>query len=216
MDIRRIFRSCRRDVLLLLLFGGMLISLSFTEFIASLRPAVSFQELLEGREIREGSHVAGNVVCAFDYFASKSSYTRYKDGSRSGDKKSGNYYLIPGSSMEFMGLKSRQADVNALNRLSKETFDYLADGPEPKTEIFMQGIVKAMNEEVAEYYYDYMEELLGYSREDLQAHGEPLLVEYVNFRAVQIVFAAGIVMLFLAVWLLIRRYRRDAAFALSY
>ncbi len=153
----------------------------------SLKPAVSFQDIIDGEEVKEGTHVAGNVVYAMDYFASESSYTKYSDGSRSGSKKkSGNYYLIP-TATGYIGLKSREADVSALNDLSDETFEFISCGAEPKTEIFMQGTVKKMDNKLAGYYQDYLEEL-GYTQEEIDEMGQPLYIEYVSFGAVRVMF----------------------------
>ena len=115
MDIKKLFRSIGRDTLMLLVLGGMLIYLSAEDFVVSFKPAVSFQDMLEGTKVKEGSHVAGDVVYSLGYFASETTYTKYKDGSRSGDRKNGNYYLIP-TAEGFVGLKSRQADVAGLDK----------------------------------------------------------------------------------------------------
>ena len=48
-------------------------------------PAVSFQEILDGEEVKAGSHVKGDIVYVLDYFATESTYTQRSDGSRSGD-----------------------------------------------------------------------------------------------------------------------------------
>ena len=62
MDIKKLFRSIGRDTLMLLVLGGMLIYLSAEDFVVSFKPAVSFQDMLEGTKVKEGSHVAGDVV----------------------------------------------------------------------------------------------------------------------------------------------------------
>lgn len=206
--MKRLFRILGRDVLILMMFGGMLLYTTFSDFIVSLKPAVSFEDMLDGAKINAGDHVAGNVLYALDYFASQSSYTRYKDGSRSGDRKSGNYYLIPAGE-GFIGLKSREADTAALNKLSDESFELLNGGPEPATEIFMQGAVHTMEPQLAGYYKEYLRDF-GYTEEEIDAMGEPLVIEYTSFRAAQIMFGVGILLILLAVWILVRRYKWDA------
>lgn len=206
--MKRLFRIFGRDVLVLLMFGGVILYTSFSDFMISLKPAVSFEDMLDGEKVKEGDHVAGNVLYALDYFASQSSYTRYKDGSRSGNRKTGNYYLIPVSDGGFIGLKSREADVTALNKLSDETFENLEGGPEPVIEIFMQGAVRPMETDLAKHYNEYLESF-GYTKEEIKAMGDPLVIVYVNFRAAQIMFAVGILLILLVVWILARRYKRD-------
>lgn len=204
------FLSCfSKGTFMLLMFGVIMICISAVDTFISLKPAVSFQDMMDGEEVKKGTHVAGNVVYAMDYFASESSYTKYSDGSRSGSKKSGNYYLIP-TATGYIGLKSREADVSALNDLSDETFEFISDGAEPKTEIFMQGTVKKMDNKLAGYYQDYLEEL-GYTQEEIDEMGQPLYIEYVSFGAVRVMFLIGVLLILLGFFLMWRRYKRMEA-----
>lgn len=204
--MRKLLSCLGRDVVMLFLFGGMIVGMSVGDAFVSFKPAVSFEDMLDGEEVRAGTHVAGNVVYALDYFASESSYTRYRDGSRSGSKKSGNYYMIPTAS-GYIGLKSRQVDVSALNALSEETFEYLTSGTEPSTEIFMQGSVEVMEEELTGYFREYLEEM-GYTEAEIEDMGQPLVVQYVSFAAVRIMFAIGLVLIFLGGFIIWKRYKR--------
>lgn len=206
MSIKKFFGSFGRDTFILLAFGIALIAMTASDFIVSLKPAVSFQDMLDGKEVKPGTHVAGEVVYALDYFASETTYTQYKDGSRSGGSKSGNYYLIP-TATGYVGLKSRQVDVSDLNKLSEETFDYMMSGTEPTTKITMQGHVKVMEDDVAGYYRDYLEDM-GYTEAEIEAFGEPLVVTYVSFVSVQVMFALGVVLILLALLLVLGRYKR--------
>lgn len=73
MKIGNLIRSLNTGVLALLAFGGMLLYMCAADLVVSFKPAVSFEELLEeGKELKPGSHVEGNVVYALDYFASES------------------------------------------------------------------------------------------------------------------------------------------------
>ncbi len=207
MDIKKLFRSIGRDTLMLLVLGGMLIYLSAEYFVVSFKPAVSFQDMLEGTKVKEGSHVAGDVVYSLGYFASETTYTKYKDGSRSGDRKNGNYYLIP-TAEGFVGLKSRQADVAGLDKLSEETYNCIENGTEPATKVFMEGTVHAMESDVAKYYRECLQEQ-GLTDAEVEALGQPLVIKYVSFNAVRIMFALGIVLLLIMVLLIRVRYRRE-------
>ncbi len=201
------FLSCfSRGTFMLLLFGIILICFSAGDTFISLKPAVSFEDMLDGKEVKTGTHVAGNVAYALDYFASETSYTKYSDGSRSGDKKSGNYYLIP-TATGFIGLKSRQKDVSALDDLSDETFVYLTDGTEPQTEIFMQGTVKVMEDKLAGYYREYLEDM-GYTQGEIDDMGQPLFIDYVSFGSVRAMFIIGVALVCLGFFLMWRRYKR--------
>ena len=208
MKIGNLIRSFNTAVVMLLLFGGMALYMSIPDLIISFKPAVSFEELLEdGTQLKAGSHVAGNVVYVLDYFASESSYTKRSDGSRSGSRKSGNYYMIPAATGCF-ALKCRQADVDALNSLSEETFDYMMSGTEPSTEIFVEGKAELLEGNLAGFYKEYLGEL-GYTEAEIQQMGEPLVVRYVNFMAVRIGFVLGLVLVLLGLLLLRAGYRRE-------
>ncbi len=209
MKIGNLIRSFNTAVLMLIFFGGMTLYMSIPDLIISFKPVVSFEELLEedGAQLKAGGHVAGNVVYVLDYFASESSYTKRSDGSRSGSRKSGNYYLVP-SSNGYFALKSRQADVETLNQLSEETFTYLTSGTEPSTEFFMEGKVELLEGNLVKYYQEYLEEL-GYTTEEIVELGEPLVVRFVSFTAVRVMSGIGLVLLILGLLLLRINYRRE-------
>lgn len=207
MDVKRFFSGFGREIFILLLFGGMLLVMNARPFVISLMPAVSFQDMLDGKEIKAGSHVAGDVVYTLDYFASETTYTKYRDGSRSGDHKNGNYYLIP-TSEGFVGLKCRQVDVSDLNKLTDETFDYLNGGAEPVTRPFSQGIVEEMEEEIRKYYWEYLEDM-GYTEAEIETLGTPLVIRYTSFGGVRIMFAIGILLVGAAFFILWRRYKES-------
>ncbi len=153
MDIKRFLEGFGKGTLLMLFVGGIMLYQTTSEFLVSLKPAISFADMLEeGTVLRPGDHVGGEVVYALDYFATESTYTRYSDGSRSGDRKAGRYYLIPTAS-GFVGLKSREQDVAALDTLSEETFTYLESGAEPSTQIYTEGIVQVMEGDEAGFFY---------------------------------------------------------------
>lgn len=204
MDIRKLFGAFGKDVLILLVMGGVLLFQSAPDFFVSLKPAVSFADMLEGKEVKAGTHVAGDVIYVLDYFASESTYTQRQDGSRSGSRASGNYYLIP-TAEGFVGLKSRQADVATLNAITDETFSYMETGVEPVTTIRMEGSVKVMEGTLVNYYKEYLTDM-GYTESEITAFGDPLVIQYVSFTAVRVMFAIGVVLVALAVLILCRRY----------
>ncbi len=204
MNIKNLIRSIRMDIIMLLTFGGILLFQTTPDFFVSFKPAVSFEQMLDGEEVKAGSHVAGDVVYVFDYFASQSTYTKRSDGSRSGSRKSGNYYLLP-TSTGFIGFKSRQSDVEALNALTDETFRFLETGTQPTTTVFVEGTVSVMEDKIAKYYREYLVDL-GYTETEIDEMGEPLLIQYVSFNAVRIMFAIGVVLVILAILLLRHRY----------
>lgn len=203
----RFFRCLTKGWLLLLLFGGALTVFSGEAFVISMKPAVSFQDMTDGTEIKEGSHVAGNVAYSLDYFASETTYTRYQDGSRSGNRKNGNYYLIP-TAQGFAGLKCREADVPDMNKLTEETFALLEGGPEPSTEVFFQGRAEKMEGNLVKYYQEYLTDM-GYSEKEIAVMGEPLVIRYTSFGAVRVMFAIGVALLVVAGIIFGIRFKRE-------
>lgn len=203
----RFFRCITKDLLILLVMGGVLFVMNAHPFLVSLKPAISFEDMINGTEIQPGDHVAGNVVYSLDYFASETTYTRYKDGSRSGDHKNGNYYLIPAAS-GFAGLKCRQVDVSDMNKLTDETFAMLEGGAEPTTQIFLQGEVEVMESDLVKYFNEYLTDM-GYTEAEIKTMGEPLVIRYVSFGGVRGMFAVGTLLLILSGVIFVRRFKRE-------
>ena len=130
MKFKYILGGINWGVIMLIAFGGIMLFQAIPEDIISLKPAISFEDMLdEETEIKAGARVSGKVPYVFDVFASEETYTRYKDGSRSGGKASGAYYLVP-TADAFIAIKGRQADVGVLDDLIDETWNYLLTGEE--------------------------------------------------------------------------------------
>jgi hypothetical protein len=209
MDFRKLIGSFGTDVLILLVIGVVMMFNSAGDMVVSFKPAVSFEDMFDGKEVKAGSHVAGDVLFVMDYFASESTYTRRSDGSRSGDKANGNYYMIPmAEGDKYIGLKSRQVDVADLDRLTEETYNFLIDGTEMTTQVFMEGTVEVMESELVQYFREYLADM-GYTESEIDAMGEPLVIQYRSFTAVRVLFIIGLALTALAVFFVCRRYRRE-------
>ena len=191
---------------ILLAFACGMFYMSARDFVVSLKPIISFEDMLNGEELKVGSHVEGNVPFIIDYFATETSTTKYKDGSTR-SSKNGRYYLIP-TATGYVGLKGREVDVSELGKITDETYEYLMGGPEPTTEKYMTGVVDPMDDELAGYFYEYLEDM-GYTQSELDAMGEPLVIKFVSFTAVRIMFAISIFLLILTVFLIIRKYKKE-------
>ena len=60
--MKHIFRGINWGVIMLFAIGGMLLFQSIPEDIIALKPAISFEELLEeGTQVKAGDHVSGKV-----------------------------------------------------------------------------------------------------------------------------------------------------------
>ncbi|MDE7218706.1 MAG: hypothetical protein K2O45_03660 [Oscillospiraceae bacterium] len=206
MKIKHILGGINWGVIILIAFGGMMLFQSVPEDIIALKPAVSFEDMLdEGVEVKAGAHVSGKVPYVFDAFASEETYTRYSDGSRSGSKASGAYYLVP-TAEAFIAMKGRQADVGILDDLIDETWDYMETGIQPKTEFSMEGKTEVLEGQLARYFKEYLMDL-GYTEAELEEMGDPLVVRTVNFTACWVMTAIGLVLVLLGVLLFRRGYR---------
>ena len=62
--MKRLFRVFGRDVLVLLFFGGVIIYTSFPNFVISLKPAVSFVDMLEGVKVTHVIKMVPEAVTA--------------------------------------------------------------------------------------------------------------------------------------------------------
>ncbi|MCI8387531.1 MAG: hypothetical protein HFE63_03575 [Clostridiales bacterium] len=205
--IKKLISCFNTGIFILLGIGIMLVCMNFADTICSFKPAISFDDLLdENTKVKAGSHVAGNVEYVIDYFATESTYTQYKDGSRSTSKANGRYYLIP-TYDGYIGMKCRQVDVSSLEKICDETWDYLDGGALPTTEYFMEGRVKKMESDIKKYYNEYLIDM-GYTTFELEQMGEPLLIDYTSFTAVRVMFLIGVVLIALGVLFLVKSWKR--------
>lgn len=205
--MKYIFKGLNWGVIMLLVFGGILLWQSVPSAIVSLTPAVSFDDMLEeDTVIKNGTHVDGRVPYVLDYFASESTYTQHSNGSRTGDRASGRYYLVPVWD-GFIAMKGRQSDVAVLDDLIDETWEYLMTGEETTTEFSMTGVVRPLDDsKLVKYYNEYLIDL-GYTEAELEEMGGPLLVQTVNFTACWVMLGIGLALLVLAILLFRRSYR---------
>ncbi|MCI8622751.1 MAG: hypothetical protein HFG26_03720 [Provencibacterium sp.] len=205
--MKNILRGFSREVFFFLVFAGFLLYMTVPDVVIFLKPAISFEELLEedGRTLEAGSHVSGRVPYVLEHFASESTYTQRSDGSRSGSRSTGRFYPLFWTG-GLAALKCRQADVETLDQLAEETYLYLMTGEEPTTVFSMEGKAEPLNEKLTNYYREYMADM-DFTADELDALGQPLCVRYVNFTAVWVMFAIGVLLAVLGVLLFLRRYR---------
>jgi len=204
--MNKIMQSINGSILILFTAGMILILLSFSGFITSFLPPVTFEDLLDGREIKMGSHIEGNVVYALDYFASDTTYKKNSEGIIVPKKNSGNYYIIPFYG-GYLGLKTDNDQNLSFDRLTDETYAFLKGGQKPQMEIFIDGQIIPMKQKLIPYFHRYLSDA-GYSVEEINAMGSPFLIQPRAFIVNRILFSAGTVFLFLSVLIFRRIYRR--------
>nr|WP_314461360.1 DUF6709 family protein [uncultured Clostridium sp.] len=204
--MKKIMQSINSGILILFAAGMILILFSFSGFITSFLPPVTFEDLLEGKEIKTGSHIEGNVVYALDYFATDTTYEKNSDGIIIPKKNSGNYYIIPFSG-GYLGLKTDQTQNSSFDRLTEETYAFLKGGQKPQLKIFIDGEIIPMKKKLIPYFHKYLSEA-GYSEEEIKEMGTPFLIRPRAFIVNRIVFTSGILFLFLSAVIFRRIYRR--------
>lgn len=199
----------------LILLGVILAGMSFSHVVVSFRPPVSFDELVNGAEVKTGSHVEGELTACLPPFASQTTTQAYY-GTAVGAPSSRSFYLVPVTG-GFLGLKAFEIQTEAMDALVRETAAYLGGTGEITSVVSVEGVVRPMGKELAGYFREYLQEV-GYSDKELDAMGEPMFIEATDFGASRILFNGGIGLFLLAVLLvhlrsrkLMRREREEAA-----
>ena len=97
--------------------------------------------------------------------------------------------------------------MSTMEKVTKETEDWIMGGAEPATKIYMQGTVEVMEGQLADFYKESLMGL-GYSRSDIDDMGDPLVIQYRSFTAVRVLFGIGVALVLLGVFFIYRGYKR--------
>lgn len=205
--MKKIFTSLNRLNASLLIIGIVIIFMFFNEFISSFSPIISFEDILDGVNVKSGSHIEGNVVLSFSPFASETTETKSKIGTIISTEDSGNYYVIPMGDNNFLGLKTNQEHVLDMNKLVDETYAFIDGGDEPTTKVFIEGMVKPMDEDLIKYFREYMI-ASDFTEAEIDAMGTPMYIDYTSFNGVRISFIGGIALVILGAVLIFMKYRK--------
>jgi hypothetical protein len=204
--MKKLFTSLNRFNAILLFAGIAVIFIFFNEFVCSFKPIISFEDLLDGVEVKSGSHIEGNVVMALPPFASETTETS-KFGTTISTEDSGNYYLVPMGEGNFIGLKTKQSHVFDIDKLVEETLAFYDGGDQPTTKVFIEGMVKLMDDELIKFFSEFMISA-GFTEAEFDAMGTPLYIDYTSFNGVRITFIGGIVSVILGAFLIFMKYRK--------
>lgn len=206
--MKKLIKSMNVNFLVLFVVSMALIIPSFSGFVTSFQPAVSFEDLLDGREIKIGSHISGNVVYALDYFAAERTYQKTKAGAIIVNKKAGNYYIIPAAE-GFLGLKTAKNQNMDFDKLTDETYTFLKGGQKPQSKIYIDGDIIPMKQELVSSFHNYLSDA-GYTQEEILNMGAPLLIRPRSFLMNRIFFVSGLIFLYLSFSVLWYYYRRSS------
>lgn len=206
----KFFQKISRAGLVLALIGGVLLGVSVGDTVTSFKPARSFEDVLESGAA-PGDHVAGQVPFLLDSFASMQTWTENSQTHSTTPKKtSSRYYVLPGGE-GFLGLTVHAKSFDQSEALVDQTYDYLAGGDIPASQLTLDARVAAMDEELAEMFRDEMREYYDYTDQELEAMGTILMVEPRDFTAVRIFCGVGAVSLLLGAALLVLRWKKESA-----
>lgn len=199
------------------IFLGALIKVG--DFPQILMPSHDYEYVLENG-LKEGQHIKGEIFYSLGSFASEESYTQYEN-SRTASKTTGYYYMIPVGENGMAAVFVRKDDLNAMDALTNETYNYLMGGDVPQTEVHFEGVAVKMEKNLAGLESAFRDQLeyMGYSDSEVEemlatySDGECLVLEgpadmSVMYVMMIIVFAV----ILLAIFLIVRGYRKELAY----
>lgn len=199
------------------IFLGALIKVG--DFPQILMPSHDYEYVLENG-LKEGQHIKGEIFYSLGSFASEESYTQYEN-SRTASKTTGYYYMIPVGENGMAAVFVRKDDLNAMDALTNETYNYLMGGDVPQTEVHFEGVAVKMEKNLAGLESAFRDQLeyMGYTDSEVEemlatySDGECLVLEgpadmSVMYVMMIIVFAV----ILLAIFLIVRGYRKELAY----
>ncbi len=207
--------------LMLLLFGGIFFGMTIQKghVLQLLKPAHNYDEVLsEGLE--EGDHVQGDIYYSLGQFATQSTYTQYEDY-RTASKTAGYYYVIPVGDSGLAAIYVRKADKQIMDQITDETYAYLEGGASPQTVLHFNGVAVEMEENLKGLEAAFRKQLKEwqYSDQDIETiiqttQGKLLVLEGpADVTTVYVMAGIGLLIIALAVFLFIRKYKKEKAWA---
>lgn len=199
-----------RAGVVMVLFGVVLLGFSLGDTVTSFKTAKSFDVALEDG-LQPGDHVSGQVPYLLDYFSSLQTWTENRsNNSRTPAKTSARYYVLPAGE-NYAGLRVGSKDIPTAGKLVDETYGYLNGGADPSTVLEIDGRVVEMEEKLAELFREELKEYYGYTDQELEDLGAPLLVEGRAFTTIRVFCGVGLAFLLIGAVLLVRRWKRISA-----
>lgn len=225
--IRRLFRSLSGFSATLFVFACIFLGamIKVGDFPQILMPSHDYEYVLENG-LKEGQHIKGEIFYSLGSFASKESYTEYEDSrtgakSRTTAKTTGYYYMIPVGEGGMAAVYMHKDDLDAMDALTEETYNYLNGGEIPQTEVHFEGVAVKMEKNLAGLEGAFRDQLeyMGYADSEVEemlatySDGECLVLEGPADMSVMYVMMAVVFLVFLiSILLIIRNYRKELAY----
>lgn len=166
----RLFERFTKFKVWLLLMGSVcyIVLIAGGEFPSILFPAHDYEYVLE-YGLKEGQHIKGEIFYSVGNFGSKESYMDYET-QKTVYETNGYYYMIPAGSSGMAAIYIYKDDVETMERLTEETYNYLRGGHVPHTAIYFDGVVKKMDSELDGLEEAFREQLeyMGYTENEVE------------------------------------------------
>ena len=217
--IGRLFRSFSRGALISLFIGCIILGVLIKEgdFPQLLLPSHDYEYVLE-HGLKNGAHIKGEISYSLGKFAAKESYTQYEN-SRTPSKTDGYYYLIPVGEGGMAAIFVRKDDMDAMERLTDETYDYLDGGEAPKTTVRFEGAAIKMNRNLKGLERAFRDELkdMEYTEREIEellsaySDGECLVLQGpAGMSTFYVMLAVSLVLILLGIFLVVHNFRKEA------
>lgn len=203
----RVINSISRGMVILLAIGVMLIYMSGTMFITSLKPSKSFDDLWQTAP-EKGMHIKGEVMLSYECFSYEETW-RENNGSRTKAKTSAYYYAVPLKDT-VIALEIPTRDYDAMENVVDNTFSYLYEnGEEPVSGVAVEGRLKKMDSDLQGMFREYMLSI-GYTEEELDGMDEFLMIEQPNsMMVIRIMFGIGVLLILISVLIFAIRFKKS-------
>lgn len=181
-------------VMIIAIIGISLLAGNWRAFWISMKPGCDVEYLLENGA-KEGMHVSGEVTYTYDCFANM--------GDFDDNHVSSYYYALPAAD-GMMILNIPPQKQNEMERLLEETYEYLDGGSWPASPVSVEGYVTKAQGRLPYLLSQYMLEI-GYTQEEVDGMGQPLMIQYdmERMQKARIYAPIGVILLALEVLLIV-------------
>lgn len=219
--IGRLFRSLSGFSATLFVFACIFLGamIKVGDFPQILMPSHDYEYVLENG-LKEGQHIKGEIFYSLGSFASEESYTQYENY-RTASKTTGYYYMIPVGESGMAAIFVRKDDLEAMDALTEETYNYLIGGEIPQTEVHFEGVAVKMEKNLKGLEGAFRDQLeyMGYTDSEVEemlaaySDGECLVLEGPADMSVMYVMMVVVFLVFLiSILLIVRNYRKELAY----
>lgn len=210
-------------LLVLLTSGIFLIIYDARPFICSFQKDVNLNNC-QSDQINETFRYSGDIGMIVDSFAVKSEYVNSQSGGRYFFQDLLCYYVIPIDDNKFIGLQISKYSSQDYEKIMEETQNYLA-GKSDKLDtipIHFQGVATKMTDDLYDLFCQWFENATSGNTYNLNPSEclVPYCLSIDNFTGSRVLFLSGILIVFIAIFLLIlsiirANKRKKAEFWLS-